>query len=61
MLTTAHSFSHIDFSSYPEILSELKKKHWFAEPDRPEHDPAAAALAWDRTLAFLGTHLLALG
>lgn len=27
--------------------------HWFAEPDRPEHDDPAAALAWRRTTDFL--------
>lgn len=32
-------------------------RHWFAEPDRPEHDPGAATLAWERTLAFLHRHL----
>jgi carboxymethylenebutenolidase len=32
-------------------------KHWFDEPSRPEFDKAASDLAWERTLAFLDTHL----
>lgn len=32
-------------------------KHWFDEPSRPEYDPKASALAWERTHAFLDTHL----
>jgi carboxymethylenebutenolidase len=31
--------------------------HWFAEPDRPEHDAAASHLAWERTLEFLRRHV----
>ena len=32
--------------------------HWFAESDRPAaHDPAAATLAWDRTVDFFRSHL----
>ena len=27
--------------------------HWFMEEDRTEYDPAAASLAWERTLEFL--------
>lgn len=34
-------------------------RHWFFEEDRPEHDPDASALAWDRTLEFFRAHLQA--
>ena len=33
--------------------------HWFAEADRPEHAAAAAELAFERTLAFLRSQLVA--
>jgi len=32
-------------------------RHWFCEPDRPEYDPQAAALAWERTVDFLKAKL----
>jgi carboxymethylenebutenolidase len=41
----------VEFHRYPGT------SHWFAEPDRPEHDEAAAKLAWDRTLDFFETYL----
>ncbi|HSJ89463.1 MAG TPA: dienelactone hydrolase family protein [Anaerolineales bacterium] len=31
--------------------------HWFMEEDRPEYDPAAASLAWERTLEFFKRNL----
>jgi carboxymethylenebutenolidase len=41
----------VEFHRYPGT------SHWFAEPDRPEHDQAAAATAWDRTLDFFESYL----
>jgi carboxymethylenebutenolidase len=32
-------------------------KHWFFESDRPEYNPEAADLAWQRTLDFLNQQL----
>ena len=32
-------------------------KHWFAEPSRPEYEPEAAELAFERTLTFLQNRL----
>jgi carboxymethylenebutenolidase len=38
----------VTFHHYPGV------GHWFCEPDRADaYDPTAAALAWERTLAFL--------
>ncbi|MDQ3856249.1 MAG: dienelactone hydrolase family protein [Chloroflexota bacterium] len=34
-------------------------RHWFFEKDRPEYDPEAAKVAWERTCAFLARHLQA--
>ncbi|MGI8793748.1 MAG: dienelactone hydrolase family protein [Acidimicrobiales bacterium] len=42
----------VDFYTYPGT------SHWFAEEDRvPAFQQDAAAVAWDRTVAFLGEHL----
>ena len=39
------------FFTYPNT------HHWFFENDRPEFNPRAAALAWERTMEFLGKRL----
>ena len=46
-----------DAGHTPEFIFYPGAHHWFAEPSRPQYDPAAAALAWDRTLRFLKDHL----
>ncbi|MBC8160440.1 MAG: dienelactone hydrolase family protein [Roseiflexaceae bacterium] len=35
--------------------------HWFVESDRPEYNPEAAELAWQRTIVFLNAQLRAAG
>ena len=42
---------NVTFHFYPNV------GHWFVESDRPEYDPAAASLAWDRTFEFLKKNL----
>lgn len=42
----------VTFHVYPDT------GHWFVEPNRPDaYNAAAAELVWERTLAFLKTHL----
>jgi carboxymethylenebutenolidase len=41
----------VTFHIYPRLA------HWFFESDRPEYDPAASALSFDRTIAFLKENL----
>jgi len=41
----------VEFHRYPATT------HWFFEADRPEHDAAAAGLAWERTVRFLHQRL----
>jgi carboxymethylenebutenolidase len=42
----------VEFHRYPGT------GHWFFEADQPAYDEAAAALAWERTLAFLRDRLV---
>lgn len=41
----------VTFYIYPGV------GHWFVETDRPQYNPAAAHLAWERTFSFLHQHL----
>jgi len=41
----------VTFYTYPDT------QHWFFENDRPEYNPEAADLAWQRTLEFMNKHL----
>ena len=70
--TLVHFADHDEFESLADVRrAELvasqrptaqfyvyaNSKHWFGEPSRPEFDKTASGLAWQRTVAFLDTHL----
>lgn len=40
-----------------ESFTYAGTEHWFFEEDRPQYDPSAASLAWERTLGFLSERL----
>jgi carboxymethylenebutenolidase len=42
----------VTFHIYPNV------SHWFVEDDRPEYNPSAANLAWERTFDFLKKELV---
>jgi carboxymethylenebutenolidase len=42
---------YVSLHFYPNV------GHWFVEEDRPEYDPEAAKLAWERTFEFLKKNL----
>ncbi|MGE5074050.1 MAG: dienelactone hydrolase family protein, partial [Anaerolineae bacterium] len=45
----------VTFQTYPG------QAHWFVEEDRPEYNPEAARLAWDRTIEFLKANVKPIG
>jgi carboxymethylenebutenolidase len=45
------TFAEVDVARHPGA------RHWFAEPDRPEHDDDAARAAWTATVGFLQNRL----